>query len=76
MENKRWSFKAPGETDGKEVVVDPNEIRSVYDLLDILRNDGLQSRKKKQTAAVTTRTKAVLLPFASRMPAKRRHPSA
>ncbi|MNC24736.1 hypothetical protein D3C76_172310 [compost metagenome] len=76
MENKRWSFKVPGDPDGREKVIDTSEIRSVYDLLDILHSDELQSPQKEQASELKAKPKAVLIPFISRMMEKRRHPSA
>ncbi|KWX72938.1 hypothetical protein AMQ84_23770 [Paenibacillus riograndensis] len=67
MENRNWCFKVPGDPDGREKVINTSEVKSVYDLLDLLHRDELQGSQKKQ---------AVLLPFVSRIMKKRRHPSA
>ncbi|AIQ67073.1 hypothetical protein [Paenibacillus graminis] len=75
MENKDWSFKVPGDPDGREQVINTSEIKSVYDLLDLLHRDELQG-PQQQTAGPKINPQAVLLPFVSRMTKKRRHPSA
>ncbi|MNI88003.1 hypothetical protein D3C73_1452580 [compost metagenome] len=76
MDNKRWSFKIPGDLDGSEKVIDISEIKSVYDLLDLMRKDEVQPAQQIQASRLNMKPKAVLVPFISRMIEKRRHPSA
>lgn len=76
MENRNWCFKVPGDPDGREKVINTSEVKSVYDLLDLLHRDELQGPQKKQAAGLKDNPQAVLLPFVSRMLKKRRHPSA
>ncbi|MGN7763156.1 hypothetical protein [Paenibacillus sp. 22594] len=76
MDNKYWSFKIPGDPDGRETVINTSDIRSVYDLLDMLHSEEPQAPQEDQTASLKNKPKAPLLPFVSRMMDKRRHPSA
>lgn len=72
MENKRWSFRIPGDPEVKDI--DISEIKSVYDLLDLMRKDEVQPQI--QASKLNTKPKAKLIPFISRLTDKRRHPSA
>lgn len=76
MENKYWSFKVPGDPDGREKVINTSEIRSVYALLDMLHSEELQAPETEPAAKLQAKPKGALLPFVSRMMDKRRHPSA
>jgi hypothetical protein len=76
MEHKQWNFKIPGNPDSKELAISTDEITTVHDLLDMLREEELQTPQKEQTASLKLRPKAAVIPFVSRMLDKRRHPSA
>jgi hypothetical protein len=76
MENKQWNFKIPGHPDGKEIVIGTNEITTVSDLLDMLRNEETQTLQKAQDARLKPKRLAAVIPFVSRMQETRRHPSA
>jgi hypothetical protein len=76
MENKRWSFKVPGGPEGSAKNIDISEIKSVYDLLDLMRKDEGQSLPQTRASRLKTQPEAKLIPFISRMMDKRRHPSA
>ncbi|MNW67876.1 hypothetical protein D3C74_465400 [compost metagenome] len=76
MDNKRWSFRIPGDPDGSAKDINLSEIKSVYDLLDLMRKDEVQPVQKLQAERMNKQPKAVLIPFISRMMDKRRHPSA
>lgn len=76
MENKRWSFKVPGGPEGSAKNIDISEIKSVYDLLDLMRKDEVQPVQQTRASRLNSQPKAVLIPFISRMMDKRRHPSA
>ena len=74
MENKRWSFRIPGDPEVKDI--DISEIKSVYDLLDLMRKDEIQTTPQIHASWLNTKPKAKLIPFISRMTDTRRHPSA
>lgn len=76
MGNKQWNFKIPGNPEGKELMIGADEITTVYDLLDRLRQEELQTPQRQQTANLKPGPKAAIIPFVSRMLKKRRHPSA
>ncbi|MEK3673949.1 MULTISPECIES: hypothetical protein [Paenibacillus] len=77
MGNKQWNFKIPGNPDGKELTIDTNQITTVYDLLDMLRQEELQTPQKEQQPGLNPpQSRAVVIPLISRMLDKRRHPSA
>ncbi|QSF45726.1 hypothetical protein [Paenibacillus tianjinensis] len=76
MDNKRWSFRIPGDPEGSLKDIDISEIKSVYDLLDLMRKDEVQNTPQIQASRLNTKPKAKLIPFISRMTDTRRHPSA
>ncbi|AIQ56364.1 hypothetical protein PBOR_05015 [Paenibacillus borealis] len=77
MGNKQWNFKIPGNPDGKELIIDTNQITTVYDLLDMLRQEEPQAPQKEQQPRLNPpQPRAVVIPLISRMLDKRRHPSA
>lgn len=77
MGNKQWNFKVPGNPEGKELAITSDQITTVYDLLDMLRQEELQTPQKDQPAGLNPpQHRAVVIPFLSRMLDKRRHPSA
>jgi hypothetical protein len=77
MGNKQWNFKVPGNPEGKELAIASDQITTVYDLLDMLRQEDPQTPPKDQPAGMNPpQPRAVVIPFLSRMLDKRRHPSA
>jgi hypothetical protein len=77
MGNKQWNFKVPGNPEGKELAIASDQITTVYDLLDMLRQQELQTPQKDQPAGLNhSQPRAPVIPFLSRMLDKRRHPSA
>jgi hypothetical protein len=76
VENKRWSFKVPGDESGRTKDIDISEIKSVYDLLDLMRKDEVQPAEQPVAQRKMKQPAAVLVPFISRVMDKRRHPSA
>ncbi|KHL93080.1 hypothetical protein QW71_25795 [Paenibacillus sp. IHB B 3415] len=77
MGNKQWNFKVPGNPEGKEIVIASDQITTVYDLLDMLRQEEPQTPQKDQPEGLNPpQPRAAVIPFISRMLDKRRHPSA
>ncbi|MFB5266473.1 hypothetical protein ACE41H_06715 [Paenibacillus enshidis] len=62
MEEKTWRFKVQGEH-GEEVVVRPDEIRTVYDLLGKIRNNGRTVSRMEPPLEENIQLKTVEEPF-------------
>ncbi|WP_238652621.1 hypothetical protein [Paenibacillus piscarius] len=63
MGHKQWTFTAPGNPAGTELVIDTSRITTVYDLLNRLRAEAQQQNPQ-------------VIPLSTRRERHRRHPSA
>ncbi|MNJ02781.1 hypothetical protein D3C73_1628600 [compost metagenome] len=65
----------PGE-DGNARVIDVSGVKSVYDLLELVRQEEAKPPQEQPAATHIPKRQAVLLPFIARTADERRHPSA